>query len=58
MTDREEAYEEKREKVVREKALNVGIVDEKMHMNDDESGREGDPLSDHNQKVSIIKIVT
>ena len=58
LADREEVVEEKSEKVVREKALNLSIGDGKVHMDDDERGREGGPLSDHNQKVSTIKIVT
>ena len=55
LTDRDETIEEKSEKVVREKALNLGIDDEKMHMYDDK--RDGGHISDYNQKVSTIQIV-
>ena len=57
LTDTDEVNEEKSEKEVRENLLNLRIDDEKVHMDDDESGREGGHLSDHIQKVSTIKIV-
>ena len=57
LTDRDEAYEEKSEKEVREKLQNLWMDDEKGNMDHDEKGGEGGHLSDHNQKGNTIKIV-
>ena len=58
LTDRDEAFEEKSEKEVREKVQNLCMDDEKMHMDHDEKGGEGRHLSDHIQNGNTIKNVT
>ena len=52
LTDTQEAVENRSEKEVREKLLNLGIEDENVHMDHDEREGEGGHLSDHNQKDS------
>ena len=56
-SDTHEAIEERSEKEVRMKLLNLGIDDVKVYVDHDERVREGGLLSDHNQKASTMKIV-